>query len=510
MKLRDILNEALVPSEFRSLMAVGRETALSRINQIWSRLKSQAIKSDNPKDRRNRHLDSKDRLYFNINSNDASDISNTSSKDNIIKYLNEKGYNIVDYVQGLVNKKGDDRIIKLGKVLTMLGKDDGRGLNFLQKYNNEKSVQVTGSDYILVISKHPYDIGGMATDRSWTSCMDLRGGEYSKFVEVDIEEGTMVSYLLDKNDVNINKPIARISIKPYINIGDENDVLYGIESESVKYGRQHEGYVKTLVKILDIAQKEKTGIFDRSDNLYTDSDKKTISKINQSQLELLAKKIKSSVLRFEDGLTFDVIVSKYPWLLFADFEDAVIGYDISRIKISWRGGTWKRGRWVNGTWENGVWKNGTWVEGYWLNGTWENGTWLTGDWVNGTWQNGIWRGGYWQSGEWQNGEWKNGEWKNGTWKDGTWKTGVHWNGSWYEGVWEAGSWRGGDWEGGIWKDGNWYNGLWKNGIWQDGTWNDGTWQNGTWLDGVWWNGTWEGGIWKGGKWLSNKSPKPSS
>ena len=180
MKLRDILNEALTPSEFRSLMAVGRETALSRINQIWSRLKSQAIKSNNPKDRRTRHLESKDRLYFNIDSANVSDNPAFSALPKIIKYLDEKGYDIVDYIQGLVKKKGDDRIIKLGKVLTMLAKTHPRAKLLLTIYNAEKSNLAIGSEYIMVISKHPYDIGGVSTDRSWSSCMDLRGEHKNK------------------------------------------------------------------------------------------------------------------------------------------------------------------------------------------------------------------------------------------------------------------------------------------------------------------------------------------
>ena len=65
--------------------------------------------------------------------------------------------------------------------------EQSNDLDLLQKNSNEKSVAASlETEYLMVISKHPYDIGGMSTNRSWTSCMNLRGGENSNYVPIDI------------------------------------------------------------------------------------------------------------------------------------------------------------------------------------------------------------------------------------------------------------------------------------------------------------------------------------
>lgn len=439
-----IINEALKASEFRPLMQVGRELAMERINQIWPRLEAQA---DSKKER------SGDRLYFNLEKSEEEELQ-TPSKDKIISYLNQANYEVVDFKEGLVRKKGDKNIVRLGKVLTMLSKSDPKAKDLLNAYNNEKSVMALDApdDYVMVISRHPYDIGGMSTDRAWTSCVDLRGEHENKeYVPVDIENGTIVSYLLNKNDLNIKNPIARILIKPFIEISDENSILYGIEQESVKYGRQHEGYVKKLIKVLDIAQEEKTGIFERDEDLYADSNRQFINKATEEDIA----KLKSKIKEFRDGLTIETIIKKYIWVLKANIQDAIIG-EIDGYLV-WYGGIWKNGRW-----ELGIWKNGTWKGGSWVDGTWMDGIWMDGIWWGGTWLDGVW---------------KDGAWMNGTWKSGTW---------------ERGRWYGATWEGGIWKGGFWYGGIWKDGQWGGGTWNKGEWDGGS--------------IWNGSKYVESSQP----
>lgn len=424
-----IINEALKVSEFRPLMQVGRELAMERINQIWPRLEAQA-------DSKNR---SGDRLYFNLEKSEEEELQ-TPSKDKIISYLNQANYEVVDFKEGLVRKKGDKNIVRLGKVLTMLSKSDPEAKNLLNAYNNEKSVMAldTPDDYVMVISKHPYDIGGMATDRVWRSCMNLRSGEERQYVPIDIEKGTIVSYLLNKNDLNIKNPIARISIKPFISVSNKKNVLYGIEQESVKYGRQHEGYVKKLINVFDIAQKEKTGIFKKDEKLYSDNIKRGfIANLSKEDVE----KFKSKIKEFRDGLTLEKTIEKYYWVLKANIQDAIIGED--RNLLVWYNGLWKNGYWMNGLWKNGVWKNGTWK-----NGEWENGTWSDGKWGFGMWDDGVWKGGTWKNGYWMNGVWEKGVWEKGTWNNGIWEEGVWEKGTWVDGTWKGGTWKGGkiwDW-----------------------------------------------------------------
>jgi len=97
----------------------------------------------------------------------------------------------------------------------------------------------------------------------------------------------------------------------------------------------------------------------------------------------------SSQFSFKQGVfsSLEDIVSVAPWLLDADFDNAVI--EVSRGKIIW----WS-GYWYDGIWENGIWEDGTWYAGLWLNGIWRNGAWLDGTWENGSWLNGDWEEGY--------------------------------------------------------------------------------------------------------------------
>jgi hypothetical protein len=266
------LFESLKPSEFRKLMQVGRNLAMERIGGIWDKLKSQA-------DGTNRNGD---RLFF--------EISASPLEDKLHRYLKANNYEIVDYKEGLVKKVGDKNNVKIVKVLMMLGKNDPtavklqrnyellKSVNKLNDYDSAKSESAVAEDYIMVISKSPYDLGGMTTGRDWAdSCMNLRGaGIYKNYVPIDVERGTLVSYLVDPMDKNIKNPTARILIKPYLELDNKDEVLYGIQHGKVKYGLDNPEYVKTLINILDKAQEEKTGIFKLDNSLYHDGGKQFI------------------------------------------------------------------------------------------------------------------------------------------------------------------------------------------------------------------------------------------
>lgn len=153
---------------------------------------------------------------------------------------------------------------------------------------------------------------------------------------------------------------------------------------------------------------------------------------------------KYGIKELRDGLTLEEIKQKWPWILKADIENAILGKDGSFLE--WYNGVWRNGIWEGpkAEWKNGTWLNGTWKDGWWYGGTWHNGTWENGDWDKGTWLNGTWKGGRWYGGTWHNGTWENGSW---------------WRGTWLNGTWENGFWEGGTWCGGIWKNGKWPSGT---------------------------------------------------
>lgn len=98
---------------------------------------------------------------------------------------------------------------------------------------------ITDKDFYIVISRAAEDIAGMSTDRRWTSCMHLpgyinskgeltEGGMHYDILENDVRLGTLVAYLIDKEDYDkkeIDNPWARIAIKPWFEKETNNYIL---------------------------------------------------------------------------------------------------------------------------------------------------------------------------------------------------------------------------------------------------------------------------------------------
>lgn len=174
-------------------------------------------------------------------------------------------YSLKDYGTGVViDKFGREQ--KLGKVLTKIGKQ-----SLVNKVNGDKTREGTKqSEFILVFSKHQYDIAGMSTGRGWTSCMNLYTGEFSKYVQYDVIQGSVICYLTRPEDKNLNNPTARILIKPYINIANKRDVVYYPEKRKM-YGTAPQNFLPTVEEILNTVQPGKAGRFELTSKLYCDS-----------------------------------------------------------------------------------------------------------------------------------------------------------------------------------------------------------------------------------------------
>ena len=268
----NLIFEALKPSEFRQYMNIGRGLAMKRIGQIWSKLQAESIGSNR----------NGDRLYFNITEKvDFWGLEEIPISVEINDFFKEHGFEIVDVRNNKAKNLKDGRIVSIMKILETLRKVDSELVaKYIKEYDRERSLMLDKQDKIMVISKSAYDLAGMTTDRKWKSCMDIREGENKHYVPLEIETGTLVSYLVNPSDKNINKPYARVLIKPYLNRNDETDVLYGIEHDIVRYGKRDPEYIKTLINLLDKAQGEKTGIFEINEESYVDSKKREIKKTN--------------------------------------------------------------------------------------------------------------------------------------------------------------------------------------------------------------------------------------
>lgn len=124
----------------------------------------------------------------------------------VADYLKANGFILEDYLKGIVFDK-HGRQVRLGKAL----KDPVAK----KAFDNDSRRQATKKKHSIVISRHPYDVAGMSTDRGWTSCMELGRGVNAHFVPSEINIGTMVAYLIGSDDKNIGSPIARVLIKPF-------------------------------------------------------------------------------------------------------------------------------------------------------------------------------------------------------------------------------------------------------------------------------------------------------
>ena len=139
-----------------------------------------------------------------------------------------------------------------------------------------------GVNLSIVVSRDPYDIIGMSTDRRWSSCMRLPndndpddyGGQCFDHLQHDIRLGTLVAYLIESTDKNIDKPYARIAIKPHHNI--EKKSVYLFSEDRVYHDNSlgddtYEKFKSTVDKFLSEVQDESEGIFMLPDQLYNDS-----------------------------------------------------------------------------------------------------------------------------------------------------------------------------------------------------------------------------------------------
>lgn len=176
----------------------------------------------------------------------------------ISSFVKEKGYDIVDYKSGLAkNEKG--RLIKIGKILK-----ENKELNEL--FNTSRT-HSKNDNLLIVISRHPYDIAGMSTGRGWTSCTNLTDGDLKKYIWKDVENGTLIAYVIDSEDENIEHPICRLLIKQYINIKNENDTIL---FPMVKvYGMNISGFKSAIIEWLNTFQSFK-GVYTFGNDSFKD------------------------------------------------------------------------------------------------------------------------------------------------------------------------------------------------------------------------------------------------
>lgn len=181
------------------------------------------------------------------------------------------GYKIEDYINGIAVGPDGKRRIRIGKIL--------RDAEAIRDFANDPQRSAHKDEYTCVISCHPYDVIGMSTGRRWdfTTCMRLgtpenggKSGERSHYMKGTVAEGTLVAYVISPKDTNINKPHARLLIKPYKKMDDQEHVYFKVETHV--YGQPIPGFKRTVENWLKKVNKgAERGIYRLSDDVHIDS-----------------------------------------------------------------------------------------------------------------------------------------------------------------------------------------------------------------------------------------------
>jgi hypothetical protein len=241
------------------------------------------------------------RAYFDLE-NPKTDYGH---RKDIEKYLaNHKDeLKITDYVGNkAVDKYGRERSI----ASILADKNAPEGLK--DDFDNDPSRQNTktaDSDKQVVISRHPHDVAGMTSEgHSWpTSCMNFTKGMNRHYLPKDVEQGTHVAYLINKNDPEILNPYARIAIKPFIETDTGEKIL---RPESRTYGAASDKFTHTVNKIIAQNFPGQGFLYQKHSDLYNDDGNRGIVADNDKAVShydaSIRKQAASSYLATEDQL----------------------------------------------------------------------------------------------------------------------------------------------------------------------------------------------------------------
>lgn len=197
------------------------------------------------------------------------------------KEVKAQGFNVTDYAGGYAASDDSQRKIRIGKLIDKP--------TLLKAFNNDparQSSKLSGKELMVCISRHPYDVAGMSTDRGWTSCMSLTDGENASYIMQDVTQGTIVAYLIDSNDKNIKTPKGRYAIKVFMNETNPKDWI--LVREQRAYGSTVPGFKETVDNWLGEVNGDKAeGLYCINPNVYADSAKTNLHTVGKDKLAVL-------------------------------------------------------------------------------------------------------------------------------------------------------------------------------------------------------------------------------
>lgn len=200
----------------------------------------------------------------------------------ILNALTSKGYKVDDYSTGLTYHQDEPkRKLKITAALQKIGiadqqtmghrSKDGNPLTYAQAYAADPVRAAAKKDKQIVITRNPYDVAGMSTNRGWTSCMNLEQGSNRHYVKHDIAQGTLTAYLCTKDDDGIHRPIGRINLKRFEHLSSRHAIY---RPEDAHYGSIPTSFPQRVHEWAQQNYPEKdAGIYMKHVDLYNDDGK---------------------------------------------------------------------------------------------------------------------------------------------------------------------------------------------------------------------------------------------
>jgi hypothetical protein len=152
--------------------------------------------------------------------------------------------------------------------------------------NSSTRTSAGKSDLQVVISQNIHDIAQMSTGRGWKSCMELGMGSHYDDVFCEVAEGGLIAYLINKDDEDIEQPLARISIKRFENEAGQSLAM----PEERVYGNGKPGFYKQVNEWLISRQKAlPKGKYERRGGNWSDTYGREYEKVSKQIIKLLKK-----------------------------------------------------------------------------------------------------------------------------------------------------------------------------------------------------------------------------
>ncbi len=214
--------------------------------------------------RLNNLLDNEERVYIPYESDT---ISETQLK--VKDYLLELGYVIHDYKQNLaVQIENSKRTLRISKLLA-------KNPELMKEFTLDDTRANTraGSEFSIVLTSNYEDVAGMSFERCWTnSCLNIQSGVNKRYVADEVQQGTIVAYLINGNDLEIEEPLGRVNIKPFYSLRDENEVLYVVDRRVYGNVPDNKLFMDKINQYLKEKQEVKlVGFYNKVKGLYSDT-----------------------------------------------------------------------------------------------------------------------------------------------------------------------------------------------------------------------------------------------